>query len=96
VALAIVLGVTVGHAAMYGPQASFFSELFGARIRYSGASLGYQLASVLAGGLSPLIAAALLQRAHGAWWTIAVYLGGLALVTLVSVFVAAETSKDRL
>ena len=55
--LAIVLG-PVWHAMMYGPQASFFSELFGTRVRYSGASLGYQLASVLAGGLSPLIATA--------------------------------------
>lgn len=51
--LAIALGL-VAHAAMYGPQASFFSELFGTRVRYSGASLGYQLASVFAGGLSPL------------------------------------------
>jgi len=50
---AIVLGLTVGHAAMYGPQASFFSELFGTRVRYTGASLGYQLASVLAGGSRP-------------------------------------------
>ena len=40
--LAIVLGI-VAHAAMYGPQASFFSELFGTRVRYSAASLGYQL-----------------------------------------------------
>jgi metabolite-proton symporter len=92
VALAIVIGVTVGHAAMYGPQASFFSELFGARVRYSGASLGYQLASVLAGGLSPMIAAGLLAWAHGAFWAIAVYMVVLAAVTLGSVFLAAETS----
>ncbi|MFP2932636.1 MFS transporter [Pyxidicoccus sp. 3LG] len=46
--LAIVLGI-IAHAAMYGPQASFFSELFGTRVRYSAASLGYQLASVFAG-----------------------------------------------
>ena len=47
---------------MYGPQASFFSELFGTRVRYSGASLGYQMASVFAGGLSPLTATFLLSR----------------------------------
>ena len=41
--LAICLGISIAHAAMYGPQASFFSELFGTRVRYSGASLGYQL-----------------------------------------------------
>jgi MFS family permease len=95
-ALAIVVGVAVGHAAMYGPQASFFSELFGTRVRYSGASLGYQLASVLAGGLSPLIAAALLHWTHGAWWAIAAYMIALASVTLVSVYLAAETSRDAL
>jgi metabolite-proton symporter len=96
IALAIVVGVTVGHAAMYGPQASFFSELFGAKVRYSGASLGYQLASVLAGGLSPMIAAGLLHWAHGAWWAIAVYMVGLAMVTLGSVFLASETSSRGL
>ncbi|HWL85117.1 MAG TPA: MFS transporter, partial [Polyangiaceae bacterium] len=88
---AIVAGVAIGHAAMYGPQASFFSELFGARVRYSGASLGYQLASVLAGGLSPMIAATLLREAHGSWWSVAVYMMGLAVVTLVAVFLASET-----
>jgi MFS family permease len=59
--LAIGIGL-IGHAAMYGPQAAFFSELFGTHVRYSGASLGYQLASPLAGGLAPLIATALLQQ----------------------------------
>jgi MFS family permease len=94
IALALVIGVGVGHAAMYGPQASFFAELFGARVRYSGASLGYQLASVLAGGLSPLIAAALLHWTGGAWWAIAAYMIALALVTLLSVYLAAETNRE--
>lgn len=94
--LAIVVGVCVGHAAMYGPQASFFSELFGARVRYSGASLGYQLASVLAGGLSPMIAASLLRWTGGAWWAIAVYLGALAVLTIVAVLAATETGAATL
>ena len=55
----------IAHDMMYGPQAAYFSELFGTRVRYSGASLGYQLASVLAGGLSPLIATALLAANDG-------------------------------
>jgi len=92
--LAVVLALVFGHAAMYGPQASFFSELFGTRVRYSGASLGYQLASVIAGGLSPLIATGLLRRT-GSSWPIALYVVGLAAVTTVSVFLAAETAhKD--
>jgi MFS transporter, MHS family, shikimate and dehydroshikimate transport protein len=90
--LAITLGI-IAHAAMYGPQASFFSELFGTRVRYSGASLGYQLASVFAGGLSPLIATALLHQSGGKPWPVSLYMVGLALVTLVSVYLCAETFR---
>ena len=89
--LAIILALVIGHAAMYGPQASFFSELFGTRVRYSGASLGYQLSSVIAGGLSPLIATGLLRR-YGASWPIALFIIGMAAVTTVSVYWAAETA----
>jgi len=88
--LAVVCALVFGHSAMYGPQASFFSELFGTRVRYSGASLGYQLSSVVAGGLSPLIATSLLKRT-GLSWPIAVLTAGLAIVTTVSVYFAAET-----
>jgi len=93
--LAVVVALVGGHAAMYGPQASFFSELFGTRVRYSGASLGYQLASVLAGGLSPLIATGLLQRT-GASWPIALFVVGMAAVTTVSVFLAHETAHGEI
>ena len=89
--LAIILALVIGHAAMYGPQASFFSELFGTRVRYSGASLGYQLSSVIAGGLSPLIATGLLRR-YGASWPIALFIIGMAAVTTASVYWAAETA----
>jgi MFS transporter, MHS family, shikimate and dehydroshikimate transport protein len=90
--LAVVLGVNLGHDAMYGPQAAYFSELFGTRVRYSGASLGYQLASVLAGGLSPLIAVALLA-AYG-YWAVATYMAIMAIITLVSVILASETFQE--
>jgi len=93
--LAIVLALVFGHSAMYGPQASFFSELFGTRVRYSGASLGYQLASVIAGGLSPLIAAWLLKK-YNAPWPIALYIIGLAVVTMVSVYWAVETAHSEI
>lgn len=95
VSLAVVIGLT-GHAAMYGPQAAFFSELFGTRVRYSGASLGYQLASPLAGGLAPMIATALLAWSGGRPWPVAVYLCGMAVITLVSVWLAEETHRKRL
>lgn len=96
IALAIAVGVCVGHSAMYGPQASFFAELFGANVRYTGASLGYQLASVFAGGLAPTIAVLLLKWADGAWWPVAIYMIGCALLTLTAVFVASETNKKQL
>jgi len=91
--LAMALPLVLGHAAMYGPQASFLSELFSARVRYSGASLGYQLASVFAGGLSPLIATGLLALGGGKPWLVALYMIALVLITVVSVAFAAETFK---
>jgi MFS family permease len=92
--LALVVTVAVAHASMYAPQAAFLAELFGTRVRYSGASLGSQLASVLAGGLSPFIATALL-REYGSG-AVALYLIGMAAVTIVAVVVAAETSRDAI
>jgi metabolite-proton symporter len=91
---AIVIAMIFGHSAMYAPQASFFSELFGVRVRYSGASLGYQLSSVVAGGLSPLIAAGLLRH-FGASWPISLFIIGMSAVTTLSVYLATETAHDE-
>ena len=92
---AIVMGM-LGHAAMYGPQAAFLSELFGTRVRYTGASLGYQLAAPLSGGIAPLVATALLKWSDGDPWPVGVYLVGMALVTVVAVLLAAETKHRDL
>lgn len=89
--LSIVLAL-IGHSLMYGPQAAFFSELFGTRVRYSGASVGYQLASPLAGGIAPLIATALLNWSDGASWPVSVYLILAAGITLLSILLASETA----
>jgi len=86
--LALVVALVCGHAPMYGPQAAFLSELFGTHVRYSGASLGSQLSSVVAGGLSPFISTALLPYGRGA---LALYIVAMALVTIVSVLMASET-----
>ncbi len=93
--LAITIGL-IGHSAMYGPQAAFFSELFGTNVRYTGASLGYQLASPLAGGLAPFIATGLLTWSAGKPWPVAVYLIVMGAITIVSVALAAETHRDDL
>jgi MHS family shikimate/dehydroshikimate transporter-like MFS transporter len=92
IGLAITLGLVI-QAAMYAPQAAFFSELFGTQVRYTGASVGYQLASPLAGGLAPLISTALLQWSGGQPWPIAVYMIALSSITLVAVWLAAETHR---
>jgi MFS family permease len=89
----IALATTVGlvlHGAMYGPQAAFFSELFGTRVRYSGASIGYQLASILAGAIAPLVAVALLD-AWDSTLPVSLYLLAMCLLTVVAVLVARET-----
>lgn len=89
----ITLATTVGlvlHGAMYGPQAAFFSELFGTRVRYSGASIGYQLASIAAGALAPLIATALL-KAYGSSFPISVYVLITCVITVVAIVIARET-----
>jgi MFS family permease len=95
VAVAIVIGL-IGHAAMYGPQAAFFSELFGTRVRYTGASLGYQLASPLAGGLAPFIATALLGWSGGKPWPVALYLIAMGAITIICVVLAEETHRGDL
>ena len=92
VRLALLLTLSIGHAAMYAPQGTFFSELFGARVRYSGASLGAQLASVLAGGLSPIIATTFLKYGYGRG-ALSLYLIGMAVITIIALAVASETLR---
>ncbi len=82
VALAIVLSLLF-HDIMYGPQAALISESFGTEVRYSGAGLGYQLASVTAGGPAPLIATAILSST-GSTAGISWYIIGCVVVTLVA------------
>jgi len=89
----LALGVVFvfSHAAMYGPQAAFLAELFGTRVRYSGASLGAQLAAVLAGGTSPFIAT-LLLASYGRT-ALALYVIAMASVTIAAVVLAVETHR---
>jgi MFS transporter, MHS family, shikimate and dehydroshikimate transport protein len=89
--LALVLVFTFAHAPMYGPQAAFLAEMFGTRVRYSGASLGAQLASIVAGGLSPFIATALMPR-YGRVG-LSIYLACMAAITVVAVLAATETVR---
>jgi MHS family shikimate/dehydroshikimate transporter-like MFS transporter len=92
--LAIVLAVNVGHDLMYGPQAAYFSELFATRMRYTGASVGYQLASVFGGGFAPLIAVALLAAGGDKPYLVALYMMGMGLITIVATYYARETFRE--
>jgi metabolite-proton symporter len=80
--LAIVLSL-VPHDMMCGPQAALIAEAFTPRLRYSGASLGYQLASVIAGGPAPLIATALIATYHTGY-AVAIYIAACSVVSLIA------------
>jgi MFS family permease len=91
--LAVVLSL-IPHDLMYGPQAALIAESFTGRLRYSGASLGYQLASVIAGGPAPLIAAWLLAR-YGSGYAIAAYILLCSVLSLVSTAMMKDyTNRD--
>jgi len=94
--LAIVVGLML-HALMYSPQAAFFSELFGTSVRYTGASVGYQLASIFAGAIAPLVAVALLKTGDGSnTQAVSVYVTIAAVITVVAVLFAKETRASSL
>jgi metabolite-proton symporter len=93
-----ILGGLLFHSLMYAPQSAFFSELFGTSVRYSGASVGYQLASVIAGGLAPLISVSLLGTDVDDPNTFAVglYIAAAAAISVVATVAAKETRGSSL
>jgi MFS family permease len=107
--LAVVLSLTIFHAWVYGPQAALIAERFGTKSRYSGASLGYQLAAPFAGGLAPIIALLLLNGktslgalglsettvniGAGSWQAVAVYMIVLAVISFLCVLGLKELTR---
>jgi MFS family permease len=91
--LAIVLSL-IPHDMMYGPQAAMIAECFTPRLRYSGASLGYQFASIIAGGPAPLVATALFAAYHSGY-AIALYILACAVISLISTALLPDyTNRD--
>ncbi len=93
----IVLGISGGLGflgMMYGPQAAFFTELFSTEVRYSGASLGYQLGAILGGAFAPTIATILWKEYDIVW--VSVYIAIASLLSLISVILLTETYKSSL
>jgi MFS transporter, MHS family, shikimate and dehydroshikimate transport protein len=89
--LATIVGLSIGHAVVYGTQASFYAELFGTRVRYSGASFSYQIAGIFGGALAPLIATALFPA--GGTTLIAAYVAAVCALSVLCYALAAETYR---
>ncbi|MFC7624435.1 MFS transporter [Microlunatus sp. GCM10028923] len=92
--LAAIVALTC-WAAMYGPQAAFIAEMFPTNVRYTGASMGYQLAGLVGGALAPIISVALLNRFDTSVF-VSVYAVAMLVITIVCVLLAPETSKIEL
>jgi MFS family permease len=89
--LALVVGLAVAHAAVYGVQGSFYAELFGTRVRYSGASFSYQISGIFGGALAPLIATSLYPT--GGTTLIAIYVAAVCALSILCYALAQETYR---
>ena len=92
----ITMAVAIGQGVMFGVGATFMSELFSTGVRYSGASMGFQIGAALSGGFTPIIAAYLLRNSDGQSYGISLYLIGLAALTLLAALSAPETARAPL
>jgi MHS family shikimate/dehydroshikimate transporter-like MFS transporter len=92
VAMTIAL---IAFGAVYGPVAAFFTEIYDPTVRYSGASLGYQLGALVGGGFAPLIATGLQAWAGGATWPVCLYVIALAVLAVICLAALGETHRER-
>ncbi|HUC49167.1 MAG TPA: MFS transporter [Xanthobacteraceae bacterium] len=95
VILTIVIALNLGHGLMFAPESAYFPELFGPNVRYSGASLGFQVSAAIGGGFAPIIATALAAYTGGTAG-VSIMLILLALVTLTATLFARETKNEAL
>ncbi|MFD9043927.1 MFS transporter [Streptomyces bottropensis] len=94
--LAVVLGHGFAQSVMYGPLGALLTEMFGTKVRYTGASLGYQLATLIGAGFSPMIAGSLVAANGGSSTPISLLICGGAAITAVTVWFVRETHRDSL
>jgi metabolite-proton symporter len=92
--LAVVIGICIGHNAVYAPTAALYSEMFPAHVRYSGASLGYQLGGAIA-GFVPLTAASLVGAAGGAYWPIPALIAITGLIGFVCILLVRPVPETQ-
>jgi MFS transporter, MHS family, shikimate and dehydroshikimate transport protein len=91
----VIVALSFGHGAMFGLQSTYFPELFGTRVRYTGASLGFQLSAAIGGGLSPVLATSLAGYSGGTAG-VSLLLIALAVVTFIAALFARETKNASL
>jgi MFS transporter, MHS family, shikimate and dehydroshikimate transport protein len=88
--VAVIVAMNFGHGMMFGPESTYFPELFGPRVRYSGASFGFQTSAAIGGGFAPIIATAMVGY-FGGTTGVSVMMIVLALITLAAALAARET-----
>jgi MHS family shikimate/dehydroshikimate transporter-like MFS transporter len=93
--VAVMIAMNFGHGMMFGPESAYFPELFGSRVRYSGASFGFQVSAAIGGGFAPIIATAMAGY-FGGTAGVSVMMIVLALVTLAAALAAPETKGHPL
>lgn len=96
ITLAFVLARAVVTAAMFGPQASYFAELFPPQRRFAGFAFARELGSLLAGGPAPFLATALVAWASGSWWPVSIYVIVLSLLTTWAIWAGPETYEENI
>ncbi|MGF6768549.1 MHS family shikimate/dehydroshikimate transporter-like MFS transporter [Paraburkholderia sp. GAS199] len=96
IAITVVIAVNLGHASMFAAESAWMSELFPTQLRYTGASMGFQVGGALAGGFVPLIAAILMRESEGKTWPISIMIIALAAITLAASLVAPDTYDKRI
>jgi MFS transporter, MHS family, shikimate and dehydroshikimate transport protein len=96
ITVTIVAAIIFGQMVGFGVGAPWYSELFPARLRYSGASFGFQIGAAISGGLTPFAGATLMAWAGGATWPVSIYLIVLAAITFIAIVAAPETAGKQL
>jgi MFS family permease len=94
IAVAFILARAVVTAAMFGPQAAYFAELFPPQRRFAGFAFARELGSLFSGGPAPFVATALVIWSSGAWWPVALYVILLSAITAVAIWFGPETYTD--
>jgi len=95
VVITAAVALSFGHGLMFGPQATYFPELFGARVRYTGASFGFQVAAAIGGGLTPIFATLLLNKMGGTHG-VSLLLISVAVITMIAACFAHETRHQSI